>query len=91
VSHASPPVRVAPHQWLGYDPGDQLIAIAYSERDALWQVRLGDEIEEHLDDDLRGALAETTEADPDEPWIVDLAGSIEHDLNHLEGGRDGDR
>jgi hypothetical protein len=78
--------RLSARHWLGRDPGDRAIAVGYDESDGLWQVRLEDDVEEHLDSDLRAAIAEATDSDADDPWIVELADQIEHELNHSEGG-----
>lgn len=77
-------VRLSHGQWLGHDPGDRMIAIAYDAHGGLWQIRFDGEREPYLDDDLCAALAQATETDPDEPWLVDLADEIERDLRRAE-------
>jgi hypothetical protein len=72
--------------WIGRDPGERTISVSYSENDDLWQVRVEDEIEEHLDSDLRAAIAEATESDPDEPWLVAICDEIEHELTRRTSG-----
>jgi hypothetical protein len=81
VSVGDPVIRLSSRRWLGRDPGERIIAISYSERDGLWRVRFEEEIDERLDADLRGAVSEAADTDADEPWIVELADEIEHDLN----------
>jgi hypothetical protein len=81
---SGPVVRLSAFAWLGHDPRDLIVSVAYSEREGLWQVRLENGVEEHLDPDLRTALAEAADADVDEPWVIELAGEIEHDLDLLE-------
>ena len=76
----NPVVRLSRRQWIGYDPGERIVVIAFGDRDGLWQVRPEDGIEEHLDSDLRAAVAMACEVGDDEPWVIDLAGVVEHDL-----------
>lgn len=74
--------RLSSRIWIGRDPGDRAISVSYSDDDGVWQVTLEDEIAECLDADLRGAIAEATESDPDESWLIALCDEIEHELNH---------
>jgi hypothetical protein len=66
------------------------IAIAFDRYEGLWKVWLEDDREEHLAPDLREALAEAVDRDPDEPWLVALADQVEDELRHRRY-RDGHR
>jgi len=84
-------IRISSRRWLGCDPSGRGIAVAFGEGDGLWQVKLEDDPNEYLDSDLRTVIAEATDSDAGDPWIVELADEIEHELNHAEGRRGGHR
>lgn len=78
-------LHLSRRRWVCYDPGERRLVLTYDPMDELWQVRWDEDPTEHLDADLRTALAAATESEIDEPWILELADLIEHDLDHPQG------
>jgi hypothetical protein len=73
-------VRLSRHRWWVRDPEGGRFWISYGERDGLWRVEGDEGLETQLDSDLREALADATESDIEDPWIVALADELERDL-----------